>query len=89
MSGYMQVEVEEIVKESDTAFYVRYHDGDHEWLRKDCVANARRYTLGDRDVMLQLLEGTPANGGDRVHGCGQTLVPSLLPRTPGKAERPD
>lgn len=56
MSGYMQVEVEEIVKESDTAFYVRYHDGVYEWLRKDRVANPGHYALGDRDVLIHLRE---------------------------------
>ena len=53
-NGYLQLEVEEIVKETDTAFLLRFHNGDEEWVLKSDVASPINYELGDRNVTLLL-----------------------------------
>lgn len=53
-SGYHHLEVEEIVKESERAFFVRFHDGEQEWLMKEQVVDPRRYSVGDKEVTIQL-----------------------------------
>lgn len=55
--GYQHIDVQEIVKESDTAFLVLYPDGEQEWIRKEQVASPTRYSQGDKDVVLHLLDG--------------------------------
>lgn len=56
MSGYLLVEVEEIIKETDTAFLLRYATGAQEWLLKIEVMCPMKYRLGDRNVTIQLKE---------------------------------
>ena len=46
--------VEEIVKESDTAFLFRFHDGETEWIEKRWVVCPSRYNLGDRNIYIHL-----------------------------------
>lgn len=53
-NGYLQLEVEEIVKETDTAFLLRFRDGEEEWVLKHNVASPTKYELGDRNVTLLL-----------------------------------
>lgn len=54
VNSYYFIEVEEIVKESDTAFLVRFCSGETEWILKKDVASASHYGLGDHDITLQL-----------------------------------
>lgn len=53
-SGYHHLEVEEIVKESERAFFVRFHDGEQEWLLKEQVVHPSYYSVGDRGVTIHL-----------------------------------
>ena len=54
VSGYLYLEVEEIVKESERAFWARFHDGEYEWIQKAQVDDPLRYSVGDKEVTMQL-----------------------------------
>ena len=57
MNGYLQLDIEEILKESDTAFQVRFADGEMGWLLKTEIVQPTDYREGDRNVVMQLFSG--------------------------------
>ena len=57
MNGYLQLDIEEILKESDTAFQVRFADGEMGWLLKTEIVQPTNYSEGDRNVVIQLFSG--------------------------------
>lgn len=56
LDGYSHLDVEEIIKESDTAFLLRFYDGEQGWLLKNNVAQPTSYSEGDRNITMQLVE---------------------------------
>jgi hypothetical protein len=58
--GYFPLDVEEVVKETDTAFLFRFHDGEEEWIGKEEVGEPSRYALGDRGITVQLRDRVSA-----------------------------
>ncbi len=55
-SGYVDLEVQVIRKETDAAFNVVLEDGRIWWLPKSQVADADDYEAGDRDLTLSVTE---------------------------------
>lgn len=61
-SGYVHVEVEEILRETERAFLVRF-DGEETWLPKACIADADCYDAGDVNVTISVREGIAREKG--------------------------
>lgn len=55
-SGYVDLEVQVIRRETDVAFSVVLEDGRIWWLPKSQVAHAEDYVAGDRDLTLSVTE---------------------------------
>jgi len=57
MNSYLQMDIEEILKETETAFLVKFTDGEEGWILKLEVACSTSYSVGDRNVVMQLFSG--------------------------------
>ncbi len=56
MSGYIHLDVEEVVTETATHFLFRFHDGESEWIMKEEIANCTSYNVGDKEVTVHLVQ---------------------------------
>ena len=56
MSNYVHLEVEKIVKETDSAFLLRLEDGEELWIPKSQIADPDDYTEGDEDATISITE---------------------------------
>jgi hypothetical protein len=61
-SGYVHVDVEEIVHETESAFLLRI-DGEQVWCPKACVADSEDYTGGDKNTSLAITENFARDKG--------------------------
>lgn len=55
-SGYVHLEVEQILKETDAAFYVLLEDGSRHWIPKSQIADPETYTEGDTSCTVSITE---------------------------------
>jgi len=55
-SGYVHIDVERIVRETDKAFQVLLEGGELVWLPKSQIADADAYEVGDEDASMSITE---------------------------------
>jgi hypothetical protein len=55
-SGWTHLDVLEIVRETENAFELRFHDDTSVWVPKSMVADAEDYSGGDCNVSLSVLD---------------------------------
>lgn len=55
-SNYVHIDVEEILRETDAAFYVLLPSGEETWLPKSQIADADDYNKGDKDCTLSITQ---------------------------------
>lgn len=54
-SGYVHIQVDIIIRETDKAFLVEVGDNQH-WIPKSQIASADDYDVGDRNITVSITE---------------------------------
>ena len=55
-SGYVHIEVKEILRETDKAFQIKMEDDSEYWIPKSHVSDSDNYSAGDMDCSMSITE---------------------------------